>query len=469
MPVAQSGGDGDDTSRESDTLICGFGPRRTRGDSNSVDSSDNIFSSDDMNEKAMHSSLICGFGGDGNSYGSGSSAGDIFAVLGNKMCHTTTATNCKEGGEFSFTSNENITCKNGERTTNDTGDLLRRGAKLSVGNHSVSNMNSNHVSAAYPTSIPVATKTTEDSVEDPRKLSVPRMDSSKSISSEGEMSMASEDAVVLMINMLEEVDGDKSEKDEADKRAAQDRVCGRVFKGQKTNDYESIPIELEIDNCALDQSYPDSDQPDMIDNTTTPEKEARWVIHEERTKSMTHRPTSTSQPLSSEATLTGIPQHNKQQSQRKTGSAVAKHVSINNSAKYIEENKGNIIVKGRNSCGKTAVSFQSLNNNYGFPSAVDQVQQRRRSSGVDQNLDVIKEDDNDSSTAATDLKSSFVSQATGSSKVSDASSSGDASHSSSRRRLNPIGEHAKSMARQLKMDGIVDASSCGAPLKRIRE
>ncbi|KAL7540936.1 hypothetical protein ACHAXR_010487 [Thalassiosira sp. AJA248-18] len=471
MPATQSSGDGDgdDTtaSRESDTLICGFGPRRARGDSTSVDSSDNLFgtSSDGIiNVKDMQSSLICGFGCDGNSYGSGSSGGDIFAARENRIIYSDT-TNNTEGCTVSV-SREDTRLENGKRTTPLSLHKEKKGHSSS--NDSAST-DQDIVPAAHCTSIPIPTKTTENSREDSINLAVPRMDSSKSISSEGEMSMASEDAVVLMINMLDEVDEDWGEKDKVDKISSQDKVCGRVFKRQYTNDYESIPIELEIDNGARDQSWPSLPINLGADkHMSISEKEKhRLVPEEDWMTSKSHRPISNPQPLSPKAAKTGLSQHQKQQS-HKTGSTLAKHVSINNSTTYIEENRGNNIVKGRNICSKASVSFQSLSNNYttGFPSAVDQVQQRRRSSGVDQNLDVIREDDNDSSTAATDLKNSFVSQATGSSKVSDASSSGDASFSSSSR-LNPIGEHAKSMARQLKMDTIVDASPRGAPMKRI--
>ena len=177
-----------------------------------------------------------------------------------------------------------------------------------------------------------------------------------------------------------------------------------------------------------------------------------------------HQTTSTgSKPSSSDNPMRLEPPSPKQGCQKPTGSA--KHVSINNSATYIAENRGSN-VKGRSICGgKPTVSFQSLSNNYtaGYPSSTE-VQQRRRPSGVDQNLDVINEDDNDSSTVATDLKNSFLSQ---SSAFSNASSSGDTSFSSSSR-LNPIGEHAKSMARQLKMDGIVD-TTLPETQKKIRE
>lgn len=96
-----------------------------------------------------------------------------------------------------------------------------------------------------------------------------------------------------------------------------------------------------------------------------------------------------------------------------------------------------------------------------FPSAVG-------SSEVDQNLDVIEEDESsDSSTVASDLKYSMLSEAATdvSSRVSsdDASSSSDPYFSSTN--LIPIGEHAKSMARQLKMN----PSHGGGSTKRVRE
>ena len=423
MPAIQSS-EGDDTTasrEESDTLICGFGLRRTQGDSNSLDSSDN-FGIGGLNnaDTELNSSLICGFGD--NSYGSRSSRGDIIVGVIEESISTM---------------HHKVTDINKEVTENEIDSDKVKSSKVNV---SAQN-NGDHFFQ-----IPIPTKTVCNS-----SMSVPRMDS-KSVSSEGEsmVSMASEDAVVLMVNMLEE--------DISENKEFQDEVCGRIFKRQQTSDYESIPIELEIENGVLDQSWSSLPNNHISDRSGFGHEdvETKKLVPEGDIflHSRGHRTSLKN---------TGQPQQQKQLSSKQVGPAP--HIKSSNSTTYMSEKGGNN-VKGRNSCGKSTVSFQSLGNTFsGFPSSVDQVQQRRRPSGAE-NLDVIKEDDNDSSTVATDLKNSFLSQGTALSKVSD-SSSGDTSFSSSSR-LNPIGEHAKSMARQFKMDAIVDTPLRG-PSQRIRE
>ena len=452
----QSSGDGDDTtaSGESDTLICGFGPRRARRDSTSVDSSDNLFgASDDNMDKDMKSSLICGFG-DGNSRGSASSSGEIIAALEKSILY-----NDKPKGvdrEFAVSTgdgpNGDSSMPSGERKKNENEDSIHNGSSLI------------HEDLIFPvptqnTSIEVPTKTAVNTRDASAKSPLSRFDSSRSVGSDGEMSMASEDAVVLMISMLEEVDGDVDDTTSG-RQSTQENVCGRVFKRQLTNDYDSIPIELEIDSGALDQPwtphkiYPvASRQSAAVDLSVPEEKETHQdVLTEDHTASKMHH-ASPAEPFSSN-------DHMNNHDPKMSKTSLAKQVSINNTNTYIDENKGNSTTKGRNASSKSSVSFQPLNNNY------TDFEERRRSSVADQNLDVIKEDDNDSSTIATDLKDSFVSQGTGSSsKISDASSRSGGDPFSSMK-LKPVGEHAKSMARHLKMDGIVDTPSHGAPPKR---
>ena len=434
--ITKSSVDCDDTSRESDTLICGFGPRRRGGDANSI-SSDNFYGTEvgvDMNMGenggGLNSSLICGFGGvggDGNSHGSGSTIG------------------------------------RGEQVTSS----------------SVMVTTANIPSSAYSsTSISIPTKTEEGSAT----RGIPRMDSSKSISSEGDMSMASEDAVVLMINMLEEagdIGGDHhhgNNKDHNEKYFADEEVCGRVFKRQSITDYESIPTELEIESGALDQqsswstSLPNnnhnSDNKKLIVNNEN--KVEKLNSHSEGlyTKSIIPQTTPELQPASD--TRSG-PSSQPQKQCLKQTTSLTKNVSINNHATYIAENgESNVATKGRNNIrtNKPTVSFQSIssssnnNNHMTCPSAVG-------SSEVDQNLDVIEEDESsDSSTVASDLKYSMLSEAATdvSSRVSSDASSGSDPYFSSTN-LIPIGEHAKSMARQLKMN----PSHGGGSTKRVRE
>ena len=411
--IAKSSVDCDDTSRESDTLICGFGPRRRGGDANSISSDNNIM------ENGLNSSLICGFGGgDGNSHGSGSTGG-----------------------------------RGGEQVTTSIMVPAR-----------------DTPSSAYSTSIPIPTKT-----EDSASRGITRLDSNKSLSSEGDsMSMASEDAVVLMLNMLEE-EGDNNiggEHGKDNEKFITDEVCGRVFKRQSITDYESIPTELEIDSGALDQSWSaslhnnnnhNSDKKILqTDNENKVVEELNSHSKDLVTKSIPPQATTPESQQTAFDTRPGGPSQHPKQCLKQTGMATTKNVSINNHATYIaengERNGESNVGKGRNiRTNKPTVSFQSLgsNNHVSFPSAVG-------SSEVDQNLDVIEEDESDSSTVASDLKYSMLSEATD--VVSDASSSGSDPDFFSSTNLTPIGEHAKSMARQLKMNPSHAASS-----KRIRE
>jgi len=155
--------------------------------------------------------------------------------------------------------------------------------------------------------------------------------------------------------------------------------------------------------------------------------------------------------------------------------------------------------------GKPAVSFQSVNFSTaiggiggiggmggigGGPASDEGAQRRTTLEFIDQNLEVIREDDTSESSGPTannnnnnvndaSLKNSVVSHqgsATGVAVEEDASSTGDVSFSSFNGGVGggvnqPMGEHAKSMARQLKMDGIVEkapsSSSRKPPLKRM--
>ena len=135
-----------------------------------------------------------------------------------------------------------------------------------------------------------------------------------------------------------------------------------------------------------------------------------------------------------------------------------------------------------NSLPNTGTPSQSLRNNYAIGTqmdssppthAADHFPVRRRSSVYDQNLDVIEEGDNDSSTMVSNLSKSIISNETGMSHFSGGSSESknfttlDASFSSLKK-IKPVGEHAKSMAKQLNME-VVETSSRGVPMKKSRE
>ena len=50
--------------------------------------------------------------------------------------------------------------------------------------------------------------------------------------------------------------GGQHDKDGTKKRVAEEKMCGRILKCRPTNIYESIQIELEIENGAMDvRSY----------------------------------------------------------------------------------------------------------------------------------------------------------------------------------------------------------------------
>jgi len=146
MPAIQSS-EGDDTTasrEESDTLICGFGLRRTQGDSNSLDSSDN-FGIGGLNnaDTELNSSLICGFGDN-------SSRGDIIVGVIEESISTM---------------HHKVTDINKEVTENEVDSNKVKSSKVNV------SAQNNGVPSNHFFQIPIPTKTVCNS-----SMSVPRMD-----------------------------------------------------------------------------------------------------------------------------------------------------------------------------------------------------------------------------------------------------------------------------------------------------
>ncbi|KAL7554470.1 hypothetical protein ACHAWF_017925 [Thalassiosira exigua] len=457
MRAMKSGRD----SEESDTLICGFGPRGGRRDSAysaaTAESTGEILDGlDGLNpnfapgncegnggpspgpvgagdvggrdgEKDMKSSLICGFGfADDKSYGSDAS-GDVLGAMGKLLGDDDDAPQDVKEALLAMGSSAGVPAENGEIVSTERGEDV------------------------YMVSIPTKTSDDEKDTSKPKGRGIPRMDSSKSMSSDGDESILSEDAVVLMVSMLEESEWEGGEKDKGKKKKSrEEEVCGRVFKRQSLTDYESIPTELEIDNSALDQSLTPASgnlDPGKMGNnaSTAKDRDSRRGLSEVPLKEGTKSQTNPSDAYA------GIykPKPNLKASK-----------PINNGAEYVEGGEGGsaetTTSEGGSAPGKQpAVSFAT-----GF----DQDQtHRRRSSGAEyQNtleyLDVIQEDgDDDSSTAVGAVSKASVASHASDSKASDAdeasssaaSRSGGRSYDSTSSLPKLMGEHARSMAKQL--------------------
>ena len=246
--------------------------------------------------------------------------------------------------------------------------------------------------------------------------------------SEGEMSITSEEAVVVMTN--------RNDEHEAGEMTS-DKVCGRVMKRHRFSDPASIPTEIMIEMSEVDQSrmlMAQQSAPCLGDETL------RTAPEEERTKSETHRPMSKPQSIpqapSSEA-HEGINQLQKNVGKKEQ--ADANQTSIHSSTMHTQERQ---IMRGRN-VGNKSVSFSSSNNTDksigSSPFDCNSSDHQRHKSS--NSLNVIAEDESVSSRGK-----SVVFQSTGS--VSDELSV-ENTPSLSTEQSAPISGHAKSMAREL--------------------
>ena len=353
-----------DDASKSDSLICGFGPRRSRRDSNSSDI-DNFFlgavgdEDDDGNNDLVfsyRSSLICGFGGDGRNSavsGGSSSSGDIekdidLFIDGNNNL-------AGDGAALALALTKNATLGNDQEMF-----PVRKNVNGPIWiNHSTS-------SGLVMTPITVLTKTEGKDGGGLRKVG---SDGSlrRSLNSIGDVSIFSEDAIVMMLDACEEVG--KNDK------FTDDEVCGKVYKGHRNNDYESIPVEVKIDSVDLESwtsphkktnrvkslfSRGDSDLSDTGGSGEASKEKLLQSAIQSILKSQRNVSNS----------VTGLSHGTKQKGNKKY-SAPMKQGSLGDSPTNGAERKGNDTMKGGDQvASKSAVSFQSASDNHtiGFSS-----------------------------------------------------------------------------------------------------
>lgn len=498
--------DGDDSDDKSDSLICGFGPRRGRrisGDDSYASAGASNNNMDDVN-----ASLICGFGGgDGNSFTSSGQSMDsntIAALLeDNQTNGNTNSLNNHQTTQQSQLGRDN------SHNTNNGGHRYPQASPHTERNEKNGHDRLSTVAAHSEANgdiqvehLPLTVPTKTDPSGSPRRP-IPRVSSSRSVGSEGDMSMASEDAIVLMINMLE--NGEEGSDDVInDKGADEKEIIGRVYKKKPTNDYASIPVELEINPSSwesmlspassnlgrqADTSRRRSTGPVQIGKSTekTHDKRLRRSSDGILASTMAVRSEDERRQQSSSTAIESKPHHSPVRSEpiidktvpklyddpfsdaekhqaSTVSKSTARHVSINNNVSHIDNVPPSQPTSYQTKTGEPVKSFAM-----GFPTTIEPIQpERRRSSGMDQGLDVIAEDEaTDDSTAANSVfKSSQTSKAsTRAGSQSSATSYEDVIEDAfSMPTAEPMGEHAKSMARQL---GMVDKRSSNK--RRMRE
>lgn len=428
------GSNGEDTNAD-DTLICGFGQKEESDSVNSghmhqIGGSTTADNRCKNETKGIHSSLLVGFGGDcaNSDYsGSGDNMGEMAQV------DITAMINQHDHGIVD------------DQNAHDDSEMIQARSSFTQKQHSQQDDTEHRT---VPKNISHPTKPTQHA----RPL-VPRTSSYKSVNSDCDTgdtdaaSMASEDAVVLMVNVVVEGDGEDGgeEGGKAKKKKVQHEVVGRIFKGEQNTDYESIPIEFEIENGPSNNQswspFPNGggarDLSDSNNNNTgilggfnrqisslggrASETEMAWDKLDAN-----QRVGVLKQPLNSG-----------------TVSFDDTAVSINDGEQLFGEN-------GETGKAKRAVSFQSFSLSY--PSDMDN-QHRLSSGGTDLNLDVIEEDeDSTSASGANDSSDSPVPRG---------------SYYSPSNQPKPMGEHARSMAKQLSFK--VDAKVGFADTKKTRK
>lgn len=240
--------DGDGSS-----LICGFGRRRRRTEETG-DSLDDAIARLRQRHLSGHdnSTLICGFGDDGGSCSSAEAGDDSFEDYTRHWAY-----------EGKLPGQGNDLAKGGRShqqngNHNHSSHSLELGANTSEENPDVDEI---RVSPAQRLQLPedknfgehysVYTKTDDGGGGNNRPAcrrvsrEFLRSDSSFSVSTNDDLSMASEDAVVLMLDLPNE--DDDAWQDHEQKHRAHSKICGRVYRHVPNVDYISIPTELEIE------------------------------------------------------------------------------------------------------------------------------------------------------------------------------------------------------------------------------
>jgi len=293
------------------------------------------------------SSLICGFGGDGrNSAVSGGSrsSGDIekdidLFIDGNNNL-------AGDGAALALALTKNATLGNDQEM-------------FPVRKHVNGPISINH-SASSDLVITPITVLTQTEGKNGGGLQKVGSDGSlrRSLNSMGDVSIFSEDAIVMMLDAFEEGKNDKFTDDE---------VCGKVYKGHRNNDYESIPVEVKIDSEDLESwtSQRKTNRAKSIfsrgDSGLSDTRGSGEASNEKSLQSAIQSILKSQRNLSN--SVTGLSQGTKQKSNKKY-SAPMKQVSLGDSPTNGAERKGNDTMKGGDQvASKSAVSFQSASDN----------------------------------------------------------------------------------------------------------
>ncbi len=427
---------------DSDSLICGFGPRRGRAESESIDDSTTVgASSGDVDTKeiseTLNSSLIIGFGrGEGGSFASsGQSTGGGEEMNGKTVNTSSYQTKLQLGGDQSQESS---------RASADTMGAATPTNKYVSGKSELDETTSEIRIQHMPLSIPTKKGDSSNTSVPRRELS--RVNSNRSVGSEGGWSMASEDAIVLMTNLLENSDNG-SDGGVSDEDA--NEIIGRVYKKRLSDKDDQIPFELEINTSSMISPPVRHRSVGDIGGTTTLDKSldknrrrASDGILEERQSSTS--PLVTQQPPNSlvraDQNILSKPLPKPPQNAEQAIPLPRKDDTGNNLSPQPLSSQTN------NEPTKSCTS--------GFSAGVEPMQSRRLSNGIDLCLDVIEEDECDESTASNSiLKSSQTSKT--SSKQTSQSAAGAFEDIIEDEFPMPtsetLGEHAKSMAVQLGM------------------
>jgi cGMP-dependent protein kinase len=305
------------------------------------------------------------------------------------------------------------------------------------------------------------------------KMGIPRNWSNNSLegglngssSSEGDLSILSEDAIVMMLNTI---DGE----DENNYHIPDDDVCGNVFKWRHNIDYESIPVEVKYDADDFEKVWtpPPKQQPNpvkstLIRNESHPSEmggsgESSEIESSQLTKKSILKPQRSNSDLSKDA---------QQQSNGKKSVPTKQVLMFDVASKASADNNGGKFSKGNDRVGsKSAVSFQSVNENstVGFSLAGTTSSQINRPVGFSR-LGSIQEDDSHLSVINEDNSSCFTNSAT--TAMSEAASIAAASIASRAENKNIV-EQAMSMAREeiINPTSRANAKTTGKPKLQLK-
>lgn len=438
----------DDDSDKSDSLICGFGPRRGHDESESIDDSTTVGASSgdaDIKEisETLNSSLIIGFGrGDGGSFASsGQSTG------GEEMNGKTVYQTKQQAQESPRPAADTM----GATTTNN--NYVSGKSEL---DEDYAEIRIQHMPLSVPTK-----KGDSSNTSVPRR-EISRVNSNRSVGSEGGWSMASEDAIVLMTNMLENSE-DGSDGGMSDEDA--NEIIGRIYKKRVSDKDDQIPFELEINTSSMISPPLRHRSVGDIGGTTTLEKS----LDKSRRRASDGILTAGSkveerQPSSSPSVTHNQPPNSAVRAEQNIlGKPLPKPPQNAEQAIPLprKDDTGNMSSQPPNNQtnNEPPKSFTS-----GFSAGVEPMQSRRLSNGMDLCLDVIEEDESDESTATNSILKSSQTSKTSSKQTSQSAAVAFEDIIEDVFPMptsEPLGEHAKSMAVQL---GMVDT-----PKRRMRE